>query len=339
MQLRLQGVSSLALLWLLSPGAMADWRHDFEAAMREAKSRKAPVLVHFYADWCPPCRQMESQVLNTASVSALVDKVIAVKLNSDHNRELVRRFGVTSLPSDVVLSPDGRVRNVYSGSTSLPVYESRLRGLVPSARPNAKSVHSQPEPLTRTQEPNKPGRRSVNLVLSPATPQSPTRNADLGQISEPAPSPLPPTSPAADESQYLLKMTVQFKSRTACVVHNGSGEYVGLSGYSPVSLNESRWTRGEPRFADSHEGVVYWFRSQQELDKFRRNPDRFTPALRGCDPVGLRDRDDVQVGAIEFAATYSGRTYFFTSAANRDTFVVNPDRYSTLSRDIRFGPS
>lgn len=80
------------------------WRTDFKAALLEAEQKKLPLLVHFYADWCMPCQRMERDVLTAPSVKEFVGRrFVAVKLNSDHHQDLVRLYGVETLPSDVVI--------------------------------------------------------------------------------------------------------------------------------------------------------------------------------------------------------------------------------------------
>jgi len=92
------------------------WRADFKAALLEAEQKKLPLLVHFYADWCMPCQRMEREVLTAPAVKEFVgSKFVAVKLNSDRHQDLVRRYGVESLPSDVVIdSLTGKVLLLHS---------------------------------------------------------------------------------------------------------------------------------------------------------------------------------------------------------------------------------
>src|SRR5690349_14380948 len=56
-----------------------------------------PVVVDFYADWCPPCRMMEPAVETLADEFA--GKVKIGKLNVDHNQEIAIRFGVMGIPT------------------------------------------------------------------------------------------------------------------------------------------------------------------------------------------------------------------------------------------------
>lgn len=50
------------------------------------------------------------------------------------------------------------------------------------------------------------------------------------------------------------------------------------------------------------------------------------PALRGLDPV-LLGRGEEHVGSAELSATHGGYTYHFASAADRATFLADPERH------------
>ena len=56
-----------------------------------------PVVVDFYADWCPPCRAMTPVVERLAG--ELAGAVSIGKLDVDANQDLAIRYGVMSIPT------------------------------------------------------------------------------------------------------------------------------------------------------------------------------------------------------------------------------------------------
>ncbi len=106
------------------------WHTNFSQAEAEAKALGKPLVVHFYADWCGPCQQMEHSVLNEPAVLRRLGKdVVGVKVNADHNPSIRSRFGVSGFPTDVMVSPAGKVDTRYVGATSESTYISRLEQL------------------------------------------------------------------------------------------------------------------------------------------------------------------------------------------------------------------
>jgi thioredoxin 1 len=56
-----------------------------------------PVVVDFYADWCPPCRMMTPVVEQLAA--ELAGEVKIGKLNVDDNQDIAIRYGVMGIPT------------------------------------------------------------------------------------------------------------------------------------------------------------------------------------------------------------------------------------------------
>lgn len=114
---------------VLAP-AVGKWLTSFETAQKIAIRHKLPLLLHFDAPWCGACRQMEATVLHTSSVkSKLGSEVIGVRLNADVNKHLIARFGISTLPSEVVILGDGTRGETFVGATSLTSYVSRLASI------------------------------------------------------------------------------------------------------------------------------------------------------------------------------------------------------------------
>ncbi|MFY1674349.1 thioredoxin [Plantactinospora sp. WMMB334] len=56
-----------------------------------------PVLVDFWAEWCGPCRKVDTLLEEIAG--EMGDKVRIVKLNIDDNPETARAYRVLSVPT------------------------------------------------------------------------------------------------------------------------------------------------------------------------------------------------------------------------------------------------
>ncbi len=61
------------------------------------KSKKVPVLVDFWADWCAPCKML-LPVLNQL-VEDYQGQFVLAKVNTDEQRELATQFNIRSIPA------------------------------------------------------------------------------------------------------------------------------------------------------------------------------------------------------------------------------------------------
>ena len=74
-----------------------------------------PVLVDFWAEWCQPCRKIET-MLNEIAGGDLADKVKIVKGDIDSNPETARAYQVLSVPTLTVFKDGEPFRSVVGAS-------------------------------------------------------------------------------------------------------------------------------------------------------------------------------------------------------------------------------
>ena len=56
-----------------------------------------------------------------------------------------------------------------------------------------------------------------------------------------------------------------------------------IGGYSPVSyFTQNKAEPGSPEFSVEHDGRVYFLTSQEEVEIFAKNPDKYRPRYRSC---------------------------------------------------------
>ena len=78
----------------------------------EVKSSTKPVLIDFYADWCGPCRMVSPIVEEIAEENP---QYLVCKVNVDEEPELAQLYGVSSIPTLVVMK-NGEVASRSAGA-------------------------------------------------------------------------------------------------------------------------------------------------------------------------------------------------------------------------------
>ena len=250
------------------------WMTDFDAALAEAQRLQRPLLVHFYTDWCPPCKRMEQSVLNRPEILAEIRKsVVAVKVNAEHSSKVAARYNVDSFPTDVFVEPNGAEMLRSTGYRPVAEYRTAI----------ARSAT-----------------RYSDYLAARARSATPPQGQQSQQPAQAAPS----TQLATQERKPILdgycpvtlwnnrrweKGSPQFKSEHRGQVYLMSSEAAlkefnehperfapRFLGCDPVVVYESdRAVLGSTAFAAFYDDELFLFVDDINRQAFKRNPDNF----------------------------------------------------------------
>ncbi len=106
------------------------WRSDSDSAIREAANSNKFVLYHFCADWCRPCQHLDTFVFSSPTVIQAVEHhVVPVKVDVDLHPELVKQYGISGIPADVIITPSGRIVKQRTSPNDADGYADMLNQL------------------------------------------------------------------------------------------------------------------------------------------------------------------------------------------------------------------
>ena len=123
------------------------WEKDLDKAKAKASAENKPLLLHFYGDSCPPCKLMERDVFPNARVIEKMNAdFIAVKIDTSRSPQLMKQYGIRSIPTDIFLSPAGEIIHERNKGTTVANFITEITSIA------AKFPKPQPVQPSHTQQ-------------------------------------------------------------------------------------------------------------------------------------------------------------------------------------------
>lgn len=128
------------------------WKLESGAAWKEARDTAHPILVEVWADWCPPCRQMEREVWSDASVTEAANRFVQISIDVSRRDEghiggvtlgSHGLYTVNAVPTVLLLDPWGEIL----ASTEGFVYPKDMGAMLAQIPADYSSVREQREAL------------------------------------------------------------------------------------------------------------------------------------------------------------------------------------------------
>ena len=315
------------------------WSDNLSQAQVIARHTGKPILLHFFSDTCPPCKMMDKHTFpNPAIAKTVQDSFIPVKLNVKHYPREAQMFNVQSVPTDIVLSPDGQQIQMSWGGLDV----SRYGQFLATAQVAAKPFLAKYNPNN-----NQVGTATISGRESVAGANLGNRGQSAGNNYPPEANYNPSTysslqTPDIPNNQLIAKQPTIGPGGACPINETPSFDYAAIpeeerariefEGYCPVELGDrSLWIRGDYNIRYEYEGRLYLFAGKDKLEKFKSNPKKYAPAYQGIDIVVWKERRVRVQGSRNYGAWAFGRVFLFSSEENLIKFEKNARYYVTPS--------
>ena len=233
-----------------------EWRQDLASAQAEARSRDLLLWMQFTGPWCINCRRMDrATFVHTGVVARSRDQFVPIKLRSDEYEALALNLGLTSLPSTVIVRPNGEIVEKYEGFVEPDTFDVTLREVLRRENRLPEQIAARKKKQDQDRAIALAGYCPVSLLnqqrLVPGRPELAVEHD--GRVFR--------FASAAEKQTFRTRPDVFAPAN---------------DGLCPVSqVERGDLHPGDPRWGVVYNGHLYLFKDAIERDRFVKDPERY----------------------------------------------------------------
>ena len=309
---------------LHAQGATAiQWQTDLDTARGIAERENKLLLVHFFTEQCGPCRVLEATVFNQPNVAGVVHShYVPVKINANEFQATAERFGITRVPTDVIITAQGRVvERIVSPGTPM-AYISRMAGIAKQHQQQAGRDFPTADGNRDTSQPLNSAYASLP-VPGEAKAAMAAQNGQLGlnQTSNPFASMGKGQTPAGQQVTVAPTNPAAAQPAAAAAFANPYAQ-------APAPPREASEPAPEASVAPYATAASTPTKTPMATAEPQLPPDSPPLGFFGYCPVTMKNENRWQRGDVRWGCYHRGRTYLFASAESRDEFLANGDEFA-----------
>jgi thioredoxin-like negative regulator of GroEL len=122
----------LAILLVASEAwAATSWKTSYPEALKVARAENKLIFVDLFADWCGWCHRFEAEIVPTAVFKKATANMVMLRVDTEDRGEgaqLARRYGVSRLPTFLILTPDETIAALIQGYAPAEQFVARMNG-------------------------------------------------------------------------------------------------------------------------------------------------------------------------------------------------------------------